>query len=189
MQDSFTDVGALLAELFGERFGRGLAYDFTLGNGSAAPQGITVGASSGATAAASAITRTNLLNLIFSLDKAYRQNGMLMMNDSTLKSILLLEDGDDRPLYQDSPIVGGAPTIEGYKYIINNDMAAIGANAISMLFGDFKKFTIREVKGMTLVKFEELYMASFQKGFTAFGRWDSRVMNSAAIKKLTHNAT
>ena len=180
MQDSAFNIEQVIAAAIGERFGRGLAYDFTLGNGSTAPQGITVGAAaSGVRFARTAFTRAKLLDLKFALDPAYRRDAKWMFNDATLKAILALEDGDNRPLYQMSPIVGQPDTIEGHQYIINTDMAGSGtANNKSVLFGKMDKYFIRQVKGLSLVRFDEKYMNAAQIGWTAFGRWDGRVMDA-----------
>jgi HK97 family phage major capsid protein len=78
-----------------------------------------------------------------------------------------------------SPIVGQPDTIEGHQYIINNDMAGSGtANNKSVLFGKFDKYFIRQVKGLSLVRFDEKYMNAAQIGWTAFGRWDGRVIDA-----------
>ena len=94
-------------------------------------------------------------------------------------------------MYQSDPRLGAPDTIEGYKYVINNEMASIGASAKSMLFGDLSKFMVRTVKPFTMVTFNEKYMDYFQKGFTAFCRYDSRVADAGThpIKYLTHLAT
>ena len=192
LQDSYFDLPTYLAKIFGERIGRFLTETFTTGNGTTAPQGIITGATaSGITASASAITRNNLVDVKFSVDPAYRQNAKWMFNDSTLKYIMKLIDGDSRPLYQPSPIVGQADTIEGHPFIINNEMASIGASAKSILFGDYSKYMVRVVKPMTMVTFKEKYMDYFQMGYTAYGRWDGRVIDAGThpFRYLLHGTT
>jgi HK97 family phage major capsid protein len=192
LQDSYFDLPSWLANKFGERIGRFLTETFTTGNNSEAPQGIVTGAYNSSVApSATAITRNNIVDLKFSVDPAYRKNGKFMFNDSTLKYIMKIVDEDSRPLYQPSAIVGQADTIEGHPFVINNEMASIGASAKSMLFGDLSKYMVRVVKPFTMVTFAEKYMDYFQQGYTAFGRWDGRIVDAGThpIKYMVHNAT
>jgi len=55
--------------------------------------------------------------------------------------------------------VAGVPDkIFGYEWDWNADMAAIGAGNKSVVFGLFSKYVIRDVVGVVLVRFNELYM-------------------------------
>jgi len=193
VEDSFFDIGAILAELFGQRMGRGLAEAFTTGNGTTAPQGIVTGALAGATTlTATAITRDDILSLIHSVDPVYRANGVFMMHDSTLKAIKSIDFGtaDARPLYQVSAIAGEAPTIEGYKFIVNNDMDEIAAGKVSMIFGEFSKFKIRNIAQPRMKVDMSIFVKTDQIGMGLFQRVDSKVLDAGTgpIKKLTQKA-
>ena len=197
VQDSALPLESILANLLGERLGRILADYFTTGTGSSEPHGIVTAATNASVSScsASAITRDNILDLIYSVDPAYRSapGSALMMKDSTLKAIAKLTIGtsDDRPLWQPSIITGQPDTIEGYRYYINQSMAAIGASAKSVVFGDLKKFVIRRVLGTTLFVYREKYMDYLQVGFQAYNRWDSRLLDAGTrpVKYLAHAAT
>jgi HK97 family phage major capsid protein len=191
LEDSYFDMVSILAGAFGERMGRILTEVFTTGNGTTAPQGVTIGAATGVTsAAAAAITRDDIVGLIHSVDPAYRQNGTLMFNDATLKAIKLLDNGtgDARPLYQISAIAGEAAKIEGFPFVINNEMADIGASAISMVFGDFKKYIVRFIGQDRMKVSTEIFASTDQLGMGLFKRVDAKVLNAGTnpIKKLTH---
>lgn len=197
LQDSALPLESILANLLGERLGRILADYMTTGTGSSQPEGVAyIATSSGASSvSASAITRDNILDLIYSVDPAYRSapGAALMMHDSTLKAIAKLTIGtsDDRPLWQPSIITGQPDTIEGKRFYINQSMAEIGASAISVLFGDLKKFVVRRVLGTTLFVYREKYMDYLQIGFQAYSRWDSRLIDAGThpVKSLIHSAT
>ena len=191
LEDSYFDMVSILAGAFGERMGRILTEVFTTGNGTTAPQGVTIGAATGVTAAAAAaITRDDIVGLIHSVDPAYRQNGTLMFNDATLKAIKLLDHGtgDASPLYQISAISGEAAKIEGFQFVINNEMADIGASAISMVFGDFKKYIVRFIGQDRMKVSTEIFASTDQLGMGLFKRVDAKVLNAGTnpIKKLTH---
>jgi len=197
LQDSAIPVEPVLSNLLGVRLGRILSTYFTTGTGSSEPHGIvTAATASGVTSvAAGAITRDNILDLLYSVNSDYRSapGAAFMMHDTTLKAIAKLTIGtsDDRPLWQPSIITGQPDTIEGKRFYINNSMAELGVSTASMIFGDLKKFQIRKVLGTTLFVYREKYMDYLQVGFQAYSRWDSRLLDAGThpIKKLVHAAT
>ena len=199
VQDSALPVESILANLLGERLGRILADYFTVGTGSTSqPLGCAYGATNASISgtSASAITRNNILDLIYSVDPVYRNapGAALMMHDTTLKAIAKLSihtSYDLRPLWQPSMITGVPDSIEGKRFYINMAMEEIGASKQIMLFGDLKKFVIRKVLGTTLFVYREKYMDYLQIGFQAYNRWDSRILDAGThpIKKLVLAAT
>jgi HK97 family phage major capsid protein len=81
---------------------------------------------------------------------------------------------------------GTPDLLEGKPYTVNNDMAALGAGNIPVLFGDFSKYRTRIVRDVTMAEMNELYVANLQKGFTAFTRADGVLLDVKAVKKLTN---
>ncbi len=188
MQDSAFNMDAYLSGILGERLGRGTSDYYGTGTGTAQPQGVMTGASTGVTAAgATAITFADLTNLEHSVDPAYRKgpNVRFLFSDSTLKALKSIVDGEGRPLWLPGVAAATPSTINSYQYQVDQSVASIATGERSVAFGDFKKFDIRIVKGITLVRMNERYADSHQVGFVAFMRSDSRVMDSAAIKVLT----
>jgi HK97 family phage major capsid protein len=86
-------------------------------------------------------------------------------------------------------IAGEPDKLEGFPYFIAPSMANIGASAKSMVFGDFGKFVIRDVKGLTLIRLNERYADYLQIGFMMFSRADSALLDTAAIKHGLHAAS
>lgn len=198
LQDSAIPLETLIADLLAERLGRILSDYMTTGTGSSQPQGVVYAATdcAASSVAASAITRDNILDLIYSVNESYRRSpkAALMMHDSTVKALAKLTYGtsDDRPLWNAGNMAAGVPpSIEGYPYIVNNSMDEIGAGAESVAFGDFNKFIIRRVLGTTLFVFREKYMDYLQIAIMAYNRWDSRLIDAGThpIKKLVHANT
>lgn len=188
--ESVNLVEGELAMMFGDRLGRALNTAFTNGDGSGKPTGFITSASTGESAAATAISRDNIVDLIHSVDIAYRQQpgAALMMNDSTLAYIKKLTVGtaDDRPLWVPSMREGEPDRIEGYRYWINNDMAAIGTGNKSVAFGDWSKYIIRQVLTPQMARLNELYMENLVIGFIMWSRYDGKLLNTAAIKVIEH---
>jgi HK97 family phage major capsid protein len=190
VQDERVGLQGLLPELLGERHGRKLNALFTTGAGTTEPTGFVTDATTGENAAATAITRENILDLLHSIDPAYRvgPNVAFMFNDSTLAYIkkLSIGSGDDRPLWVPNMAQNAPATLEGYRYVINQDMAAIGTGNKSMAFGDWSKYVIRRVGGDVLVRLDERYMDELEIGFILYGRYDGKLIQTAAIKVLEH---
>lgn len=189
LADSAFDFSQVLSDLFGERMGRGLNYAFTKGAGTTDVQGVVTGASSGITSASeTAITQSELLSLIHSLDVAYRNNGKLMMNDSTLKAIINLAistAATQSNLYMPGTSIGDNGMVLNYPILINNDMDAIGAGLVPIVFGDFKQYMQRYIGAPTFKTLFELYASTDELAAIMFRRVDGQVMQTTAFKKLT----
>lgn len=194
LEDSAFDVeNRLLPMLFGKRMARTANKKLTTGTGSSQPQGIAVGAGAGHTAASvSAIAADELLDLQHSVDPAYRQSPTcgFMFNDTVLKMVRKLKDSENRFIWQPANLVAGEPaTLLGNRYFVNQAMASPGASARSMIFGDLKAYTTRQVGDFSIFVFRERYMNQTQLGFMAWGRFDGKVTDATAIKRLTHPAS
>lgn len=179
LNDSAFDIASEVGGGLGERIARITNRHFTVGTGTAQPQGIVTGATLGVTAAsATAVTYDELVDLEHSVNAAYRRNGKFVFADSTLRELKKLKDADGRPIWN-AGMTGNAPaTILGYQYVINDDMAAMGANAKSILFGDMSKFIIRDVQGVILRRLDERFATQDAVGFVAFSRHDSRMIDA-----------
>jgi HK97 family phage major capsid protein len=195
IRDSRVDVVAMIQKSIAARFGRKKMKDATVGTGSSQPQGIItyLNATAGqrVAGAATAITFDKLLDLMDVLDSAYQTNGRFMLNKTTLKDLRVLKDSQGRYIWQGPDARTAAPALIFDKpYVINNYMANIGANALSVVFGDLNAgYLSRPVGTVSLKRFEEKYGAKNQIGFVAFQSWDSKVQQGKALAGLKHAAS
>ena len=197
MEDSAFDLGTFLADQLGQRLGRIINQHLTIGTGSGQPNGFVtaLNAASRTVNAADDVTvaRTDLVNLIYGVNRAYRnQNAAFQMNDATISKYRILGFGsaDDRPLYLQGDATKGEPDmLEGYKVVVNNDMASIAADARTVAFGDWKKYVTRVVNDITLVRMDERFMDSLQVGFIAYMRADGECINTSALALLRQSNT
>src|SRR5690606_19277222 len=86
-QDSIFNMESLLGSLLGKRLGRIANLQLTVGNNSGAPHGIVTASTKGKdAAAAAAVTYDEVIDLVHSVDPAYRQSPKVrfMFNDTTL---------------------------------------------------------------------------------------------------------
>jgi HK97 family phage major capsid protein len=198
LQDSFFNVDTILADLLAERIGRITNTHFTTGDNTGKPEGVVPGSGVGKVGIAgqtTSIIADDLVDLEHSVDPLYRPGSIFMMSDSTLKVIKKLKDTAGRFLWQpglSASIQSGSETFDtilGYRYTINQDMATMAANAKSVLFGNFSKYVVRDVREFTLLRLQERYAEFGQVGFIAFTRSDGRYINASAIKHYANSAT
>lgn len=199
LQDSAVDMVTFISKRLGDRLGRAENQYFTTGTGTNQPKGVVTAAASGkvgTTGQTATVIYDDLIDLIHSIDPAYRSgsNVRFMMNDASLKVIRKLKDSQNRPVFLPGydGLAGPMPdTLLGYQITINQDMAAMAANAKSILFGDFSRYTIRDVMGMTLFRFEDsAYVKLGQIGFLAWMRAGGTLTDGGApIKYYQNSAT
>jgi HK97 family phage major capsid protein len=200
LQDEKVDFNAYVADILAERIGRIEADYYTTGTGSSQPEGCVYGATDSGVnlTSASAITKANIMDLMYSVDPAYRKSPKcaFMFNDSTAKAIFKLSLGTtlDIPIFTGAPGIMGntqsmADKMFGFPYFINQSMANIGAALKPILFGDFSRFMIRDVAGMRILRLTERYADYDQIAIILLHRTDSRVLTTKALKYLTMGNT
>lgn len=181
LQDTAFDLETWLATKLGERIGRAGNEHFTIGTGVGQPEGIITNATVGKTGAVgqmTAVTYDDLIDLIHSVDPAYRQTAKFMFHDTSLKALKKLKDSQGRPLFLPGLAYKEPDTINDYQFMVNQDMPVMAANAKSIAFGTMQSYFIRKVKNPITVRFGEKYMDSFQIGFATFQRQDGLYLNA-----------
>lgn len=196
LQDSMFDVQAYVNEIIGQRIGRTSEKGFTLGTGTGQPHGLmgSIGAGKvGATGQTTSFIFEDLVDLQHSVDPAYRKSDSCayMWNDSTFKSLKKMKDLEGRPLWLPGLTDKDPDTFNGFKYAINQNMAAMAANAKSIAFGDFSKYIIRDVTQIMMFRFtDSAYTRKGQVGFLAMMRTGGRYVDvGGAIKYYQNSAT
>lgn len=188
LQDSAVNLPAFLGDALGTRIGRITNDHFTTGTGTSQPNGVvTAAANSGVTAAtAGKLAYGEVLQLKHSVDPAYRENARFMMADAILRRMKEMADSQGRPIWLPSLIPGEPPTFDGDPYTINQSMPTAATNK-GLLYGDFSKYIIREVRGITLMRLDERFAELHQVGFLAFVRMDGDLLNAGTnpVKYLT----
>lgn len=192
LQDSYFDLQSFLRDAFARRLGTIINSHATVGTGSSQPNGVVTAASVGKTSASnSTVTFAEMVDLVHSVDPAYRNNGRFMLEDASLAIIKKLSIGtsDARALWQPSWRDGTPDTIDGYPYTINQDMASFGAGNKPIAFGDFSQYVIRLAGDTTFVRLDERYMEKLLVGFLAYQRMDGELIDTNAIKVLRNPTT
>lgn len=199
IQDSAIDVVGFVTNRLATRLGRITNTHYTTGDGSSKPYGLTARAGTGKTGTTGqtvTVIYDDLIDLIHSVNSAYRARGaQFMLADSSLKVLRKIKDTTGRPIWTPGDaesIANAAPaTICGYNYTVNDDMPAMAANAKSIAFGDFSQFVIRDVAGSySLRRFDDSAFAlNGQVGFCGWMRTGSNLLDTAALKLYVNSAT
>lgn len=199
LQDSNIDIEAYVNALLVTRLGRITNTHFTTGTGSSQPRGVVTGAGSGVVAAngstqVTAVTYDSLVNLVHSVDPAYRDGALFMMNDATVGVLRKIKDGSGMPIFNpgyQQGVPGGAPdTLLGYGIQVNQDVASMAASAKSILFGNFSRYTIRDAMGITLRRFDDsAFMLKGQIGFCGWLRSGGNLLDAGAVKFFQNGAS
>lgn len=187
LDDNAVDLETYIGDLLGERLGRIMADYVATGTGSSQPTGIAASTAGKTTASATAITSAEILDLIHSVDIAYRQDPScaLVMHDSVWLYVRKLVDSNGQPLFQESYRIPGEIRIHGFPLVISNSLnSAITTGLKTMVFGAMNKFLIRDVANIRIQRLDELYAANGAVGFTAWARTDSKILASGAIKHM-----
>ena len=192
LNDSIFNLESYIAREFARRIGAKEEESFFIGNGTGKPTGIfnaTGGAELGVTAAsATAITVDEIMDLFYSLKSPYRKNAVFVMNDSTVKAIRKLKDGNGQYLWQPSISAGQPDTILNRPVKTSAYVPTIAAGAKTIAFGDFGYYWIADRQGRSFQRLNELYAATGQVGFKATQRVDGKLILSEAIKVLKMKA-
>jgi hypothetical protein len=180
-----------LAELLGERLGRGAGADFVNGTGTGQPTGIATAAVSGATTTdAGGVTNVALLALLASLDPAYISDGSTwLMNATTWNQVAALKDSSNRPLELIKWPAGSGPfgQLYGVDVAIVPELPSFGAGAAHspILLGDIQRaYTVRIAGTPQITTLTERYAEYLQRAAFAVTRFDGQITDARAVRAL-----
>ena len=194
IQDSAIDVVAYVVDRLATRIARIQNTHFTTGAGTTLPDGVIPKSATGKTGTTGqtlTVIYDDLIDLKHSVNRAYRGNARYMMNDLSVAVVSKLKDTTGRPIWVPAVVAGAPDTLCGFPVAINDDVAVMAANAKSIAFGDFSKYTIRDVANTTVLKrFDDSAFAlSNQVGFCGWTRSGGNLLDTAAVRLYVNSAT
>lgn len=206
LDDAAFDVEGWLASEIATEFAKAEGAAFVNGNGTNKPKGfltspnaVTTDATRPfgtlqyiASGAAGAFIATNpqdrLVELVHALRAPYRQGASWVMNASTLSTIRKFKTSDGAFIWQSGLGAGQPDTLLGYPVVEAEDMPDIGANSLSIAFGNFKAgYLIAERSETNILR--DPYSNKPYVHFYATKRLGGAVTNSEAIKLMKFAAT
>ncbi|MCG7984726.1 MAG: phage major capsid protein [Candidatus Thiodiazotropha lotti] len=170
LEDSFYDLEGDLTDEAGITFAETEGAGFITGSGVGQPRGIasyttvanssyvwgSVGyiASGKAGAFTSSAPADELIDLQHALKPQYRPGASWLMNDSTLGTARQMKDGSGSYyLWNPDPSAGPSGTFLGSPVVIDDNLADISADSLSIAYGNFQRgYTIVDRRGVALIR-------------------------------------
>lgn len=169
LDDAAVDVGQWIADEVNAAFAAQETTAFVNGDGTNKPKGFlasTMVAESSwswgnlgyvATGTSGALPASNgsdvLIDLVYALKAGYRQNANWVMNRKTQGALRKLKDSDGNYLWQPSATADGRASFMGFPLVEAEDMPNIGANSLSVAFGDFRRgYLIVDRQGVNVLR-------------------------------------
>ena len=126
-----------------------------------------------------------VVDLVHSVDVAYRPGSAFMANDSSVAVLAKVKDSDGRPLFQFSARDGEPDRFYGRPLILNNDFPAMAASAKSVAFGNWAACILLDTTiDVAFSRFaeESAYAAANMTGFLAQAYAAFSILDQQAIK-------
>lgn len=187
LNDSVFNIEQYISKEFGRRIGTKEEEAFFIGDGKGKPVGIfnaTGGAETGITANTTSITFDDVMDLYYSLRAPYRNKASWLLNDSTVKAIRKLKDGNGNYIWQPSVREGEPDRILNRPYRTSIYVPELTAGNRVMSFGDYSHYWIADRQGRSFKRLNELFATTGQVGFLASERVDGKLILSEAVKTL-----
>jgi HK97 family phage major capsid protein len=195
--DTSVDLVSYLARQAGTAIGNAIGDRFINGTGTGQPTGVLQGATTGITGPTGTATSfgsqqtagqgTDLLNgLVGSLAEPYTQSKAagFLLRTATLTSIRNLKASTGE-------LVGNSYLASSpYPFMVDPFVPAMGANAKSVIFGDWSRYYVRMVNGIRFERSDDYAFANDMVTFRALIRVDGNLIDpTGAIKVFAHSAT
>lgn len=206
LDDSFLDAEGWLAQEVASEFAQEEGAAFVSGNGTNKPKGFaayTTAATADASRAfgtlehvatgvsgdwAASDPHEVLIDVSYALKQALRANARWVMAKSVLASVRKMKDGDGNLIWQPGLASGQPQTLMGYPITEAEDMAAIGADSLSIAFGDFRRgYMVVDRIGTRVLR--DPYTNKPYVHFYTTKRVGGAVVDSEAIKFVKFSTT
>lgn len=185
LNDNVFDLQSYIVQEFARRISTKEEEAFFVGDGVGKPTGVFQSAENGVTTTTAAISFDDVMDLFYALKAPYRKNAKWILNDSTVKAIRKLKDGNGNYIWQPSVSANVPDMILNRPYFTSTFVPEVAAGTKPLAFGDFKYYWVADREGRSFKRLNELYAANGQVGFLASQRVDGKLILSEAIKTMT----
>jgi HK97 family phage major capsid protein len=190
MEDNQYDLEGHIINAFG--YSNGLAEEqaYISGDGTGKPRGFTLDAQVALTSAAgTAITYEELLNLFKSLKSGYDAGARWIMNKNTMVEFMKLKDAAGQYIFRPFVDPSGIGRHEvgylmGRPVTISSFMPDIAFSAKAVAYGNFSYYRIQDRSGFTIQRLNEAFAMNGQVGFRGHHRTDGKLLLPEAIKVI-----
>lgn len=195
LDDTGVDLEGYLARMAGRALGNAFGNHLVVGTGSSQPRGITIDTTlgvTGGTGVSGAFTADNLIDLHYSVIAPYRASSACMwaMRDASVAGVRKLKDAQGQYLFQPSLVAGTPDTLLGKPILTEPNMAAVGLNNKSVLFGDLSQYFVRLAGGIRFERSDDYKFGNDLVAFRALLRGDGALVDlTGAVKHFVGAAS
>lgn len=136
------------------------------------------------TAAATAITADDLIDLQGSIKDIFQQNAIWIMHTNTRTALRKLKDEVGRYLLQDDISAAFGKTLLGKDVYVSDNMPEMEAGKIAIYYGDMRGLATKFSEDMNIQILREKYATMHAIGVVGWVDFDSQIENQQAIAAL-----
>jgi HK97 family phage major capsid protein len=125
-----------------------------------------------------------MIDLYHALKQPYRGGAVFLANDSTVKALRKLKDGNGQYLWQPAVKDGAPDTILGKPLYTSEFMPEVAADNAAVVFGDFSYYWIGDRQGRNFKRLDQLFAVTGQVGYLATQRVDEKLILPEAVQIL-----
>jgi len=178
-----------------DQFGKALANTeedaFLNGDGKGKPLGLfaeTGGGQATAVTSGANISADDIISLVYTLKRPYRQNAKFILNDQTISSIRKLKDNNGAYMWQPSVQAGEPDRLFGYEVYTSAYAPLAEAGKPAVAFGDFSYYNIGDRGTRSFQELKELFAGNDMTGYIAKERVDGKLILPEAVQILKMKA-
>lgn len=140
------------------------------------------------TAASTAITADELIDLQMTIPQLYQQNACWIMNRSTLAALRKLKDANENYLLNRDISTEFGWNLLGRPVYTSDSMPAIAAGTKAVVYGDMSGLVVKMTKNIEIQVLNEKYATQHAVGVVAYVECDSKIVENDKLAVLTMKA-
>ena len=179
LYDNAFGLENFLIDSFGKAIGNAEENAFLNGTGNGQPTGIFATTGGGTYITTEATEGDAIIELVYSLKRAYRKNAAFILNDKMIAKIRTYKDHNGAYMWQPSLIAGEPDKLLGYPVYTSQY-----APEDSIAFGDFSYYNIGDRGARSFKQLTELFAGNGMIGYVAKERVDGVLVLPEAVQIL-----
>ncbi len=179
LYDNAFGLENFLIDSFGKAIGNAEENAFFNGKGNGQPTGIFAENGGGTYITTEATEGDAIIELVYSLKRAYRKNAAFILNDKMIAKIRTYKDHNGAYMWQPSLIAGEPDKLLGYPVYTSQY-----APEDSIAFGDFSYYNIGDRGARSFKQLTELFAGNGMIGYVAKERVDGILVLPEAVQIL-----
>lgn len=179
LYDNAFGLENFLIDSFGKAIGNAEENAFLNGTGNGQPTGIFATNGGGTYITAKGTGADAIIELVYSLKRAYRKNAAFIMNDKMIATIRTYKDSNGAYMWQPALTQGEPDRLLGYPVYTSQY-----APEDSIAFGDFSYYNIGDRGVRSFKRLTELFAGNGMIGYVAKERVDGKLVLAEAVQIL-----